>query len=224
MRVHKKSWPRIDTHLHTHNLGSLRLSWLSDARCQRDRCLCLARHSICPYFPDISATPASLSPTPLPPPPPSSPLSRCTPLDITVLYTFKGDRRRLGGKRKQGGRDRLLTVYVAMCYAFPPYTRCTRIKGTESLCSGRSNGPDDGGKERVASYPFRLALYALDTRYTAKAFIPCPVTTAINSIFHSGTVAPTSSRSSPTSVSSSCLTELTFNIASVNRRYKKLGE
>lgn len=127
-------------------------------------------------------------------------------------------------KTETGGRGRLLTVYVAMYYAFPPYTRCTRIKGTESLCSGRSNGPDDGGKERVASYPFRLALYALDTRYTAKAFIPCPVTTAINSIFHSGTVAPTSSRSSPTSVSSSCLTELTFNIASVNRRYKKLGE
>lgn len=127
-------------------------------------------------------------------------------------------------KTETGGRGRLLTVYVAMYYAFPPYTRCTCIKGTESLCSGRSNGPDDGGKERVASYPFRLALYALDTRYTAKAFIPCPVTTAINSIFHSGTVAPTSSRSSPTSVSSSCLTELTFNIASVNRRYKKLGE
>lgn len=82
-----------------------------------------------------------------------------------------------------------------MYYAFPYLYTVYLYKGNRArtLVDRTDRWRDDGGKERPLP-SFRLALCA---RYTAKAFIPCPVTTAINSIFHSGTLASSRSSSPP---------------------------
>ena len=92
--------------------------------------------------------------------------------------------------REGGGTG--CSPYMLLCV-----TRFRRIytvysyKGKLMLWSIERAGREEGKRGVVfLSSP----LYTLDTRYTAKAFIPCPcVTAAINSIFHSGTLAPTPS-------------------------------
>lgn len=122
-------------------------------------------------------------------PTPSPPSS----LHITVLYTFKGNRRCLGGKRKHGERWERRGSTGCSTYMLPCVSViwCACKEDRAYTFTLRSNGPDDEGKRDrfLPSFPASFSCIC-DTRYTRPRLLPSPVRLQLIRFFIQGCRAP----------------------------------